>query len=227
MFSNKKMVKSCCVEGCKASWRPDGDLSFFSFPMKNEDLLKEWLQVVPTNNQISKNSRICSVHFEESQYECISGKRFLKKNAIPSIFSKDIAKFKEIITEVEKSFPASEHIVVESVINDNSNNLSNSNFHDHCYTQEHETFVTYKPLPSVSNIINKAIQAVPQTQSVGTQTPPRRTEKEKELQCKIKILQSKLRRKELKIINICRLVKHIKRNGKCLNQLDHLYAKQC
>jgi len=51
------------------------------------------MQVVPTTNQISKNSRICSIHFEESQYDCISGKRFLKKSAVPSIFPQDIAKF--------------------------------------------------------------------------------------------------------------------------------------
>jgi len=51
------------------------------------------MQVVPTTNQISKNSRICSIHFEESQYDCISGKRFLKKSAVPSIFPQDIVKF--------------------------------------------------------------------------------------------------------------------------------------
>jgi len=63
-------------------------------------------------------------------------------------------------------------------------------------------------------------------QSISTQTLPRATEKEKELQYQIKVLQSKLRRKEMRLLNICRLLKHIRQNCKCLYQLDHLYAKQ-
>jgi len=152
------MVRTCCVEGCKAPWRPDVDLSFFSFPMRNGDLLKEWLQVVPTNNRISKYSRICSNHFEESQYECISGKRFLKKNAVPTIFPHDVAKFKEIIEEVEKLSSTSQHVILQNMIDNNSND-----FHDHYNTQEQETFLTYVSLPLVSNVMDEAVQATPQT----------------------------------------------------------------
>ncbi|KYM94820.1 THAP domain-containing protein 2 [Cyphomyrmex costatus] len=188
------MVKNCCVQGCNASWRPDVDLSFFSFPLKNEDLLKEWLQIVPINNQISKHSRICSIHFEESQYECISGKRFLRKNAVPTIFPQDIAQFKKMIAKVEKLYPKYQNVVLESV---NSNN----NSHDHCYSKLHETFL----ISSVLNETDKAIQTTPQTKSVGTQTSSRATEKEKELRYRIKSLQSKLRRKELKELKNMRI----------------------
>lgn len=60
-------------------------------------MLKKWLQVIPTNNRITKHSRICSNHFEESQYDRISGKRYLKKEAIPNRFPhaiKNVSNFK-------------------------------------------------------------------------------------------------------------------------------------
>ncbi|XP_018375671.1 PREDICTED: THAP domain-containing protein 1-like [Trachymyrmex cornetzi] len=187
------MVKNCCVKGCRASWRPDVDVSFFSFPLKNKDLLKEWLEIVPISSKISKYSQICSVHFDESQYECFSGRRFLKKNAVPSIFPEDIAKFKEIVEEVEKLYPKYQNVVLESI--------NNNNFHDHSYSKMQETFL----VSSVLNETDKAIQVTPRTQSVSTQTSSRATEKEKELRYRIKSLQSKLRRKELKELKNMRI----------------------
>ncbi|XP_012060439.1 PREDICTED: THAP domain-containing protein 1-like [Atta cephalotes] len=211
------MVKNCCVKGCSASWRPDVDVSFFSFPLKNKDLLKEWLEIVPISSNISKYSQICSVHFDESQYECFSGRRFLKKNAVPSIFPEDIAKFKEIVEEVEKLYPKYQNVVLESI--------NNNNFHDHSYSKMQETFL----VSSVLNETDKAIQVTPRTQSVSTQTSSRATEKEKELRYRIKSLQSKLRRKELKELKNMRIpikyspiVKTYKKNCECL---DHLCTK--
>ncbi|XP_011699830.1 PREDICTED: THAP domain-containing protein 1-like [Wasmannia auropunctata] len=199
------MVKSCCVKECTTSWYPKSELSFFSFPLNNRDLLNEWLEVVPTKNRISKNSRICSNHFEESQYEYISGKRHLKKDAIPSIFSQDITNFKTIINEVEKLYPTSHVVLEKNEINDNSNN-------DHCYTKQQQ-FLAYVSLPS--SISDATNEATSQTRSVYTQTSPRATEKEKELRQQIKILQSRLCRKERKILGIYQLLKHMKKNCKC------------
>ncbi|XP_018354128.1 PREDICTED: THAP domain-containing protein 1-like isoform X1 [Trachymyrmex septentrionalis] len=187
------MVKNCCINGCSASWRPDVDVSFVSFPMKNIDLLKIWLEVIPRGNNISKYAHICSAHFDESQYECLSGRRFLKKNAVPTIFPKDIAQFKEIVEEVEKLYPKYQNVVLESI--------NNNNFHDHSYSKMQETFLVSSGL----NETDKAIQVTPRTQSVSTQTSSRTTEKEKELRYRIKSLQSKLRRKERKELKNMRI----------------------
>jgi len=64
---------------------------------------------------------------------------------------------------VEKLFPTPRHVVLESMSKD-SNNSNSNNFHDHCYTKEQETFLTYVSSPSVSNEMDKAIQATFQTQ---------------------------------------------------------------
>lgn len=65
-------------------------LNIFSFPLQNEDLLNKWLEIIPTKNRISEYTQICSTHFEESQYRCMNRRRYLKKDAIPSIFPFDI-----------------------------------------------------------------------------------------------------------------------------------------
>lgn len=215
------MVKNCCVKGCSASWKPDVDISFFSFPFKNKDLLKEWLEIVPISNKISKYSQICSIHFDESQYDCFSGKRFLKKNAVPSIFPEDIAKIKEIVEEVEKLYPKCQSVVLESI--------NNNNFHDHCYSKLEETFL----VSSVLNETDKAIQVTPRTQNVGTQTSSRATEKEKELRYRIKSLQSKLRRKELKELKnmneiateLRTVIKSINKSSAYVHQLNEMLIK--
>lgn len=60
-------------------------LVFFRFPLKDEELLKKWFEVIPynKNRSITKHSKICSNHFEESQYMYIGNKRVLKEGAIP------------------------------------------------------------------------------------------------------------------------------------------------
>lgn len=208
------MVRFCCVEGCKATWRPDVDLSFFSFPLKNEDLLKKWLQIIPTKNRITKHSRICNNHFEESQYDCISGKRYLKKEAIPNRFPCDI-----VGSESQES-QASQ----ESQEDTNTDNCDD--FVDKPYVQE--TFISFV---SISTPIDEAIQNIPQTQNVATQMSPRRlapTEAEENLRRQIKILQRRLHRRERRILSIRQLLKHLKTKSteKSSHLFDHLYAKR-
>lgn len=59
-------------------------------------------------------------------------------------------------------------------------------------------------------------------QNVKTQTSSKPTEKEKKLRYRIKILQSKLHRKELEVSRITRLLEHIKCN---YNRLIELYGE--
>lgn len=58
---------------------------------------------------------------------------------------------------MEKLYPTSRHIILQNMINDNSNDFHDPN------TQEKETFLTYTSLPSMSNVMDKAIQTIPQT----------------------------------------------------------------
>ncbi|KYN19748.1 THAP domain-containing protein 1 [Trachymyrmex cornetzi] len=86
------MVHKCCVKACKSIHSAYEDISFFRFPLKNKELLAQWMDVMPANQQISKCSKICSKHFNRSSYQEMSGRRYLKNNAIPSIFKYDIQK---------------------------------------------------------------------------------------------------------------------------------------
>ncbi|XP_012220978.1 THAP domain-containing protein 1-like [Linepithema humile] len=219
------MVRFCCVEGCKTTWRPDIDLSFFSFPLKNEDLLKKWLQVIPTNNRITKHSRICSNHFEESQYDCVSGKRYLKKEAIPNRFPRDTIENKETSMNDEIPVQECQHDTSEDVNIDHCNDFVDYN------TQPSKMFLSIVPLSSLPTPIDEATQSTPQTQNVATQMSPRRlapSEAEEKLRRQVKILQKKLHRRERRILSIRQLLKHLKTKSveKSSYHLDHLYAKK-
>ncbi|XP_024886325.1 uncharacterized protein LOC112463884 [Temnothorax curvispinosus] len=62
------------------------DVSLFGFP-KSDELLKKWSLVIGTDKKITRSSQICSRHFKEEdfRYSLVGGKRYLKKEAIPSL----------------------------------------------------------------------------------------------------------------------------------------------
>ncbi|CAL1686580.1 unnamed protein product [Lasius platythorax] len=63
------------------------DISLYGLP-KNDELLKKWLLAIgETGRKICESSRICSRHFKEDdfRYSIVGGKRFLKRDAIPSL----------------------------------------------------------------------------------------------------------------------------------------------
>ncbi|XP_071556469.1 uncharacterized protein [Temnothorax nylanderi] len=62
------------------------DVSLFGFP-KSDELLKKWSLVIGTDKKITGSSQICSRHFKEEdfRYSLVGGKRYLKKEAIPSL----------------------------------------------------------------------------------------------------------------------------------------------
>lgn len=63
------------------------DVSLFGFPRADE-LLERWLHVLGTERKITGSSRICSRHFKEDdfRYSLVGGKRYLKPQAIPSLY---------------------------------------------------------------------------------------------------------------------------------------------
>ena len=107
------MTYKCSVFGCRSGYRkskgesqqsePDQPKpTLHSFP-KDDAILRKWLRAIPRQNFVpTKNSRICSVHFQPSDFIEVSrdsnksrqkeqkGKtlslRYLKKDAVPSVF---------------------------------------------------------------------------------------------------------------------------------------------
>lgn len=66
-------------------------VTFHKWPLKNEALMKQWIikcrRDIGKYFQVTRNTQICSRHFEESDFLTTpTGRRMLKKGAIPSQF---------------------------------------------------------------------------------------------------------------------------------------------
>ena len=92
------MVKSCAAWGCTnreinhrsspMSGERSKDVTFHMFPLKDPQLLKEWVVAVKRKNFTpTKNHRLCSNHFSQSDYDDTGFRRKLKHGIVPSIFS--------------------------------------------------------------------------------------------------------------------------------------------
>ena len=66
------MVNNCSAVNCKSGYRgqpKEPNLSFFTFPLKDQDLLKEWLSRVKRIDFMpTKTSTLCSKHFEPEDF---------------------------------------------------------------------------------------------------------------------------------------------------------------
>ncbi|KAG8173649.1 hypothetical protein JTE90_025293 [Oedothorax gibbosus] len=85
------MVISCCAYECTNRWgklKEDGTkLKFHLFPFRKPDLLKKWIVAVKRESwKPSKSRALCGDHFAETAYKT-STRRYLKDDAVPSIFS--------------------------------------------------------------------------------------------------------------------------------------------
>lgn len=104
------MVYKCSAFGCKSGYASQSassrrvKVTFHTYPLKNKRLLELWIQRNPRNDFFpSKYSRLCSLHFEDSDFVTTSQDtnhrrrrrasnrlkvRYLKPGAVPSIFPK-------------------------------------------------------------------------------------------------------------------------------------------
>ena len=101
------MVATCCVKGCKSGYASVKTaplkVSFFRFPL-NLEVRNKWKNSIKRPDwEPSLNSRVCSLHFKESDYQVYSKdsqirrkrsrpseelqRRYLLPDAVPS-FSK-------------------------------------------------------------------------------------------------------------------------------------------
>ncbi|XP_008122628.1 THAP domain-containing protein 8 [Anolis carolinensis] len=85
------MTKHCRAPHCFNSAgqpRPDGQrLSFYKFPLHNPKRLRQWLSQMKQEKWIpTKHQHLCSEHFAPSCFEYRWGMRYLKPDAVPTIF---------------------------------------------------------------------------------------------------------------------------------------------
>ncbi|CAI5780635.1 domain-containing 8 [Podarcis lilfordi] len=85
------MTKYCRAPNCCNSARePRTDnrrLSFYKFPLHNPERLQQWLSQMNQENWVpTKHQHLCSEHFAPSCFEYRWGARFLKPDAVPTIF---------------------------------------------------------------------------------------------------------------------------------------------
>ncbi|KAJ6648153.1 DNA transposase THAP9 [Pseudolycoriella hygida] len=81
------MVQSCLIIGCKPRYNKSDGISFFSFP-SNKIESEKWRDSILNNQKgvITKNSKICQFHFNESDIKRHGVRTVLKKGAKPTIF---------------------------------------------------------------------------------------------------------------------------------------------
>ncbi|XP_062996228.1 THAP domain-containing protein 8 [Elgaria multicarinata webbii] len=85
------MTKYCRAPNCSNSAgqpRPDNQrLSFYKFPLHNPERLRQWLSQMNQEKWVpTKHQHLCSEHFAPSCFEYRWGVRYLKPDAIPTIF---------------------------------------------------------------------------------------------------------------------------------------------
>lgn len=97
------MVYKCSVPNCRSGYEGEEKkkVSFFSFPLKNPDLLCKWVRCIHRKNfKPTKNHRVCSLHFREDDFQIarsdsnlrrkrakvVLKQKALKATAFPSVF---------------------------------------------------------------------------------------------------------------------------------------------
>ena len=85
------MVRHCIAYGCKSrsTKEESKELSWHFLPSSNKELLRTWLiKIKRTNTPVSKNSYLCSKHFEEECFiKPLGGQRIrLKPGSVPTKF---------------------------------------------------------------------------------------------------------------------------------------------
>ncbi len=84
--ANEGSVGALCVPLCSVSSRYNSCASFHSFPVK-EEIRKKWIvNIRRINFQITKHTKVCSVHFNPDDFVEGTSSRRLKKGAVPSVF---------------------------------------------------------------------------------------------------------------------------------------------
>uniref|UniRef100_A0A1A9WK67 THAP-type domain-containing protein n=1 Tax=Glossina brevipalpis TaxID=37001 RepID=A0A1A9WK67_9MUSC len=103
------MPSFCAVINCNDRYGHSDNISFHKFPLKREDLLKEWEAFIQQQRgsdwHASRWSSLCSRHFREEDFRSLNERKTLKKSAVPSVMintkQKIVKKSKLIIDDVK------------------------------------------------------------------------------------------------------------------------------
>ena len=90
VFRYQKLMRPssqhCCVPLCVVSARYNSAVSFHSFPVE-EGLRKKWIvQIRRDDFQVTKNTKVCSVHFRADDFMEGTRLRCLRKGVFPTLF---------------------------------------------------------------------------------------------------------------------------------------------
>lgn len=80
------MSRKCSVKGCPGQRNKRNSTetnTFFSFPLRNEGLLKKWLDKVELQSELSSVSKICNLHFENNCFVKIDNSIKLLPSSVP------------------------------------------------------------------------------------------------------------------------------------------------
>ncbi|XP_025414926.1 THAP domain-containing protein 1-like [Sipha flava] len=178
------MPVSCAAYGCTNMYQVEYNISFFRFPVSNNDLMSKWVSAIKRKNfKLSQWSRICSIHFTEQDFQVRpeAHRLLLKDDAVPSIFP-SFPSYLQKSNKIPRKTPTlrntcNEDITVDN-LEDNINQCDNMNLSSNFKSMEVQTETSYSNEEMFKN--------------------------------KIKILQQILRRKNKKIENLDDLVKSLK-----------------
>uniref|UniRef100_A0A146LG49 THAP-type domain-containing protein n=1 Tax=Lygus hesperus TaxID=30085 RepID=A0A146LG49_LYGHE len=124
-----KMKRECCVPMCSKVYshtykKTQDSTTYFSFPT-NEVCQRVWAKLVSRREKDGElwmpasNSRICSLHFEESQFRYWASYRRLLPNALPTIFpgypEKILRRQAKIIENFRKNNPLGVETLEKSI----------------------------------------------------------------------------------------------------------------
>ncbi|XP_044161964.1 THAP domain-containing protein 5-like [Bufo gargarizans] len=94
------MPKSCVVPECRRA--ETGLESYYKFPLHDKVRLKQWLTNMNLENFFpTKSLYLCSKHFKQSCFQTRWGARYLRHDAVPTIFSSSLVASSK--TQVSKS----------------------------------------------------------------------------------------------------------------------------
>lgn len=154
------MPNKCAAVGCKSGSEgliTSSDLSFHSFPLENNNLLRQWMHRISRDNyKPSRHSVLCSLHFSQHDFVYDSTdsnnyrkkkrprrtlrKRYLKPDAVPTIFPN--------LPNYFSSFPSEPRSTRATSIS----RLVNENFR---IERENEAFMQSDSFHSIPELLSK------------------------------------------------------------------------
>ncbi|KAL5235047.1 hypothetical protein ACI65C_002457 [Semiaphis heraclei] len=219
---NLIMPVSCAAYGCTNRYKPGQTIHFFRFPLANVDLNKKWIAAIKRKKFTpTKWSRLCSDHFVSEDYQLNTKNVFLKKNTVPTVFSA-FPSYYQKASKVSQKEPFVRNRIQIKDSNFNAADISNPVENDiplvvdkvgtcNEITLVDDRVGTSEDITLVDDKVETSDEIILVDDEVGTSDEIVLTTNNKEVQTvntcsselflkkKIRTLQQKLRRKDIKI----------------------------